>query len=110
MKKSEPLLNKGSGNIFADLELPNAEEELLKSDLAIEISRIIKSKSWTQREAAEVIGISQPRVSMLLRDQLDELSVDTLLRAVRRLGRSIEVRISTEEYAPSETTARVSIT
>lgn len=97
----------GSGNIFADLDLPNAEEELLKSDLALEIGRIIKSKGWTQKEAAEVIGISQPRVSMMLRDQLDELSIDTLLCAVRRLGRNIEVRISAEEHSPSATRARV---
>lgn len=97
----------GSGNIFADLELPNAEEELLKSNLAIEIGRIIKSKGWTQKKAAEEIGISQPRISMMLRDQLDDLSVDVLLRAVRRLGRNIEVRISAEERPPAQTTARV---
>ena len=97
----------GSGNIFADLELPNADEELLKSNLAIEIGRIIKNKGWTQKQAAEIIGISQPRISMMLRDQLDDLSVDALLRAVHRLGRNIEIRISAEEYAPGETTARV---
>lgn len=104
---SEGSVTVGSGNIFADLDVPYAEEELLKSDLAIEIGRIIRSKGWTQKEAAKVIGISQPRVSMMLRDQLDDLSIDVLLGAVRRLGRNIEVRISAEEHPPSATKAKV---
>jgi predicted XRE-type DNA-binding protein len=92
-----------SGNVFADLGLPNPEERALKSQLAIQIRRIIEDKGWTQVQAADVLGVDQPKVSHLLRGRLAGFSVERLLTLVNRLGHNVEVHISLEEYAPEET-------
>lgn len=96
-----------SGNVFADLGLPNPEERALKSQLAIQIRRLIEEKNWTQAQAAEVIGLDQPKVSLLLGGRLAGFSVDRLLTIINRLGHNVEVRISEEEYAPEETQLQV---
>jgi predicted XRE-type DNA-binding protein len=92
-----------SGNIFADLGLPNPEERRLKAELAVQIRRIIEQKGWTQTSAAELIGLDQPKVSRLLRGQLSGFSIDRLFNVLNRLGHDIEVRISAEEHTPEET-------
>lgn len=97
----------GSGNVFADLELPDAQELHLKSRLAMEIRGIIERRGLTQVRAAEIIGLDQPRVSKLMRGRLNDFSVERLLVIVQRLGHSIEVRIDAQERAPQETRAIV---
>ena len=67
---------KSSGNVFADLELPDAEERLAKAELAKQIEHIIKKKRLTQEQAAKILGINQPKVSALLRGKLAGFSVD----------------------------------
>jgi predicted XRE-type DNA-binding protein len=98
-----------SGNVFADLGLPNPEEHLLKAELAFQIKRFIKDKGWTQAQAAQVIGIEQPKVSLMIRGQLAGISVERLLSIVNRLGHSVEVRISDEEQAPEEARTMVRV-
>ena len=93
---------RGSGNVFADLKLPNAEERLLKAQLAVQIHRFIEQKGWTQTETAEVIGLDQPKVSNLMRGRLAGFSVDRLLNILNRLGHNVEVRISAKEYEPEK--------
>lgn len=89
-----------SSNVFADLEMPDVEERLLKAQQAVQICRLIEQKGWTQSGAAEVMGLDQPKVSNLLRGRLTGFSVDRLLSILNRLGHKVEVRISAEEYAP----------
>ena len=91
-----------SGNVFADLELPDADERLLKAQLAVQIRRFIEQQDWTQAETAEVIGLDQPKVSSLLRGRLAGFSADRLLNILNRLGHNVEVRISAKEYDPDE--------
>ncbi|MBD0372999.1 MAG: XRE family transcriptional regulator [Pyrinomonadaceae bacterium] len=98
-----------SGNVFADLGLPNAEERLLKSQLAVQIRRFVEQKGWTQSEAAEVIGLDQPKVSNLLRGRLSGFSVDRLLNVLNRLGHNVEVRISAKEYDPEDAKTLVTV-
>jgi predicted XRE-type DNA-binding protein len=52
----------GSGNVFADLGLPNADQELMKAHLTLQIASIIKDRGLTQAEAAKILGIQQPHV------------------------------------------------
>lgn len=92
-----------SGNVFADLGLPNPEERLLKAQLLVQIKRFIEQKGWTQTQTAEAIGLDQPKVSKLLRGRLNEFSVERLLTILNRLGHNVEVRISAEEHVPAET-------
>jgi predicted XRE-type DNA-binding protein len=101
---------RGSGNVFSDLELPDADERLLKAQLAVQIRRFIEQKDWTQAEAAEAVGLDQPKVSNLLRGRLAGFSVDRLLSILNRLGHNVEVRISAKEYDPDEAQTLVTVT
>ena len=100
---------RSSGNVFADLGLPDADERMLKAQLAVQIRRFIEEKGWTQTEAAEAVGLDQPKVSSLLRGRLSGFSVDRLLSILNRLGHSVEVRISAEEYDPDEAQTLVTV-
>jgi predicted XRE-type DNA-binding protein len=97
------------GNVFADLGLPEADERMLKAQLAVQIRRFIEEKGLTQTEAAEAIGLDQPKVSHLLRGRLAGFSVDRLLSILNRLGHSVEVRISAKEYDPEEAQTLVTL-
>src|SRR5438067_5568163 len=100
--KSRAAHTRSSGNVFADLELPDADERMLKAQLAVQIRRFIEAKGWMQVEAAEAVGLDQPKVSHLLRGRLAGFSVNRLLNILNRLGHSVEVRISAEEYDPDD--------
>ncbi len=98
-----------SGNVFEDLGLPDADERMLKAQLAVQICRFIEAKEWTQTEAAAAVGLDQPKISNLLRGRLSGFSVDRLLNILNRLGHSIEVRISAKEYDPEEAQTLVTV-
>lgn len=83
----------GSGNVFADLGFENPEEELTKSNLVGEITRLIKRKKLTQTQAAKILGVDQPRISSLLRGRLDLFSIEMLMRFLNDLDRDIEIFI-----------------
>jgi predicted XRE-type DNA-binding protein len=97
----------GSGNVFADLGLPDAQERMLKAQLAARIAELIGRKRWTQARTAEVIGLDQPKVSHLLRGRLSGFSAERLFAILNRLGHSVEVQISAEESAPGKAGTRV---
>ena len=84
-------VTRGSGNVFADLGLPDAEERLAKAALAVAISRVIEERGLTQRQAAAVMGIDQPKVSHLLRGRLRDFSTDRLMGFLTSLGRDLEI-------------------
>lgn len=83
----------GSGNVFADLGRPEAETHLLKAELVARIDQIIRERRLTQAHAAELLGISQPDVSRLLRGNFRDYSVERLLRLLTSLGRDVEITI-----------------
>jgi predicted XRE-type DNA-binding protein len=80
-----------SGNVFADLGLPDAQERLAKADLAIEIGQIIKQRKLTQHAAAALMGIDQPKVSHVLTGRLAGYSTERLMGFLTALGRDIEI-------------------
>jgi predicted XRE-type DNA-binding protein len=82
-----------SGNVFADLGLPNADELLIKAELAHQISELISERELTQIEAAELLGIDQPKVSALVRGKLSGFSTERLFRFLNALGRNVEIRV-----------------
>ena len=81
----------GSGNIFKDLgfEDEQAINLLARTDLIIEIRRIIKENGWSQAEAGTILKISQPRVSDLMTTRIEKFSLDILLRFLARLGKHV---------------------
>lgn len=96
------------GNVFADLGLPNPEELLAKAELAIQIRRLIKQKKLTQKSAAELLEIDQPKISLLLAGKLSGFSLERLLRFLNKLGQSITITVETE--AASEKTPHFVVT
>jgi len=81
----------GSDNVFADLDLPNPEERLIKAELARRISEIIRQRALTQVEAAELLEIDQPKVSALTRGRLNGFSTTRLFRFLNALGSDVEI-------------------
>ena len=82
---------KSSGDVFEDLGLPRADEELMRADLLFEIYRGLKRLSLTQRETASLLGITQPQVSNLARGQSAGFSIERLLRLLDRLGTRVSI-------------------
>ena len=80
MNTKEEKIERGSGNVFADLGRPDPEAHLLKAELVTRIDRIIRQRRLKQVEAAALLGLSQPDLSRLLRGNFREYSVQRLLR------------------------------
>jgi predicted XRE-type DNA-binding protein len=83
----------GSGNVFADLNLPNAEKLKIKSGLVIEITRALRRLGLTQADAGRRMGIPQPKVSAMLRGDFTNLSERKLMACLNRLGYDIEIKV-----------------
>jgi predicted XRE-type DNA-binding protein len=81
----------GSGNVFADAGLPNAEEHLIKAKLVYKIDTLMKDRGLKQIEAAELFGVKQPDVSKMLRGDFRQFSVERLLRFLVALGQDVEI-------------------
>jgi predicted XRE-type DNA-binding protein len=86
-------VTESSGNVFADLGLPNAEQELVKAQLTLQIYRIIKKRGMTQAETAKILGVKQPHVSLLMRNRAGTFSVGRLMEFLTALGQDVEVTV-----------------
>ena len=84
-------VEESSGNIFADIGLPNPEERLAKADLAIRIAGAIRARRLTQARAARILKIDQPKISRLLHGQLSGFSAERLMHFLTLLGRDVEI-------------------
>lgn len=83
----------GSGNVFSDLGHPDADSHLLKAELVSRIDGILRQRKLTQAQAAELLGLSQPDVSRLLRGNFRDYSMERLLRLLTVLGHDVEIFI-----------------
>jgi len=82
-----------SGNVFADLDLPNPDELLVKANLAKKITNAIQARNMTQTEAAKLLGIEQPKVSALIRGRLTGFSLERLFRYLNTFDNDIEITV-----------------
>ncbi len=83
----------GSGNVFADLQLPNPELALAKAELVQRIQHILDERRLTQSQAAELLGLDQPKVSALVRGRVEGYSLDRLFRFLNALGQDVEITL-----------------
>ena len=86
-------VTQGSGNIFADLGLPNPEQELLKAQLTLQIYTILKDSGMTQVEIAKILGVRQPQVSLLMRNRAGNFSVGRLMEFLTALRQDVEITV-----------------
>jgi len=92
MKKEPPIeFEVGSGNIFADIGLPNPEEHLLKAQLVVQLGLLIKARKLTQTAAAKRLGVKQPDLSNILRGRFRGYSVGRLMRMLTALDQDIDI-------------------
>lgn len=100
-------IERGSTNVYADLGMADAEEMLIKAQLATKIGDIIRRRKLTQVQAAELLGITQPKLSGLLRGQFRGVSETKMLECLTRLGR--DVKIVVRAVPRSRTEGHVSV-
>jgi predicted XRE-type DNA-binding protein len=96
MKKEKLKITESSGNVFLDLGFSPEEATILamRSQLMGELRIKIRDKKWTQAAAAEVLGISQSRVSDLVRGKWDKFSLDMLITLATRAGKKVELKLA----------------
>lgn len=93
MTGPKPDACQSSGNLFADLELPDAQELQLKSSLVIELRRQIEGRKLTQTAAAKILGMGQADLSKLLRGSLRGTSVERLMRMLTAFDQDVEITV-----------------
>ena len=84
-------VTEGSVNIFADVGLPNPEQELLKAKLTLQIYGILKDSGMTQVEMAKILGVQQPQVSLLMRNRAGNFSVGRLMEFLTALRQDVQI-------------------
>lgn len=97
----------GSGNVFADIGLPEPDEELAKAQLASCIRQVIRHQRLTQVAAAARMGIDQPKVSAILNGRLANFSSERLMRLLTELGQDIEIRVRSKPRSRTHGRIRV---
>ena len=90
-RRAEIPIERGSGNVFEDLGLPDSAERLAKAEIAVRISAIIEKRGLTQVLAARLLGVNQADVSDLIRGKLRGFSTDRLFRFLNSLGQDVEI-------------------
>lgn len=87
-------MQRSSGNVFTDLGFPKEEAAhlLIRADLMIQLKKLIEERGLTQKHAAEVLGVTQPRISDLVRGRIDLFSIDTLVEMLTRLGVAVTLK------------------
>ncbi|MDD2914037.1 MAG: helix-turn-helix transcriptional regulator [Gallionella sp.] len=95
-------IQRGSTNVYADLGMADAEEMLVKAQLASKIAGIIRQRKLTQTQAAELLGITQPKLSGLLRGQFRGISETKMLECLTRLGRDVQIVVKATPRSRAE--------
>ena len=93
MNNQDEHWEEGSTNVFADLEMADADEKLAKAELALKINQILKKRHLKQTEAAKLLGIDQAKISLLNRGRLSAFSIERLVRFLNLLNQDVEIII-----------------
>ncbi len=100
-------IEKGSANVYADLGMADADEMLVKAQLAAKISEIIKLRKLTQTQAASLLGMTQPKLSNMLRGRFRGISEAKMLECMTLLGRDVQIVV--KPVSRSRKTGHVSV-
>jgi predicted XRE-type DNA-binding protein len=104
--EEQPVFERGSGNVFADLGLDDADELFARSQLGFQVWKILKARNLKQREIADLLGIKQPEVSHLMNGEFSRFSEGKLMNFLKRLDREVVIQInavSEGRYQPEAT-------
>jgi predicted XRE-type DNA-binding protein len=98
-----------TGNVFVDLNLSNPQEALTKAELARQINYFIKNKKLTQKQAALLLGIDQPKISALMSGKLSGFSLERLFRFLNELGQDVTINIKPKSRAGKKGSIKISV-
>ena len=107
-RKTKLQITPSSGNVFADLKVPNAGEKLTKVRLAVAINQILAERRLSQTAAARQLAINQPKISALVNYRLEGFSAERLMRFLNALDRDVEIIIRRRPRA--RRLSRISVT
>lgn len=97
----------GTTNVFADLDMPDAEQRLAKAELALQINKILKQKRLKQKQAAKILGVDQAKISLLNRGRLAYFSIERLVRYLTLLNQDVEIVIKKSKRRQNHGVLRV---
>lgn len=100
-------IEEGSTNVYTDLGFTNADEMLVKAQLATQIRNIVSANQWTQADACKILDLSQPKLSNLLNGKFRGISETKMLDCLTRLGRDVQIVIGSDRH--TATPGRVSV-
>ena len=106
MGKTKTEVRRGTTNVFRDLGLKNPEELLAKAKLAARIVQILQRRRLNQTQAAEILGVDQPKVSQIYRGRLDDFSLERLMRFLTALHQDVRIVV---EDKPRRRRGRVTV-
>jgi predicted XRE-type DNA-binding protein len=89
-------------NVYADLGLKDADEMLVKAQLVVKIAEILRERGWSQQRSAKVLGLTQPKLSKMLRGQFRGISEMKMIDCLIRLGRPVRIVVGPEGQAADE--------
>lgn len=93
MNNQENQVVESSGNVFADLGLPNADEHLLKAEIVVQLKRLMQANKLTQTKAATLIGIAQGDLSNILRGKYRGFTIERLMRLLTAFDQDIDIHV-----------------
>lgn len=96
---SEEAIERGSGNVFADLGVADPVSHKLKAELVAKLVSIMAERALTQSATAQIVGVSQPDLSRLLKGRFRDVSVDRLLRILTRLQCEVDISVRSDGRA-----------
>jgi predicted XRE-type DNA-binding protein len=89
-------------NVYAQLGFPDADEMLVKAQLVSKIAEILNSRGWSQQQAAKVLGLTQPKLSKMLRGQFRGISEMKMMDCLVRLGQTVKIVVGPKSKSASE--------
>jgi len=105
--KTQEKIHRGSGNVFADIGLPQPEEVSARADIMIKITDIIESRGLTQKEAAKILDIPQSKVSCLMNGKLNLFSLEYLMKFLNALGNDVKIIVEPKLAEKKKATTQV---
>ena len=108
-RNTAPRIEASSGNVFADLGIPNPDLALAKAELVQRIRTIIVERKFTQSSAAQILGLDQPKVSALVRGRVEGYSLDRLFRFLNALGQRIEINVMSNRSSKSAASRAITV-
>jgi predicted XRE-type DNA-binding protein len=108
-RDDDVIVEESTGNVFADLGLPEADQLLAKAELVRTIRVLIERRSLTQTDAARLLGTTQPKVSDLFRGRLDGFSMERLYRFLNALGQDVQIVVRPKPRSRDRATIRAKV-